>query len=93
MQATITGDYMIIRWATSALTLMLPSPARIYFKAEASAKLSCESLSPYDPWEVRRGNLQRGLPIVSIVVSFWGYLIGSLIYNWLNQKKELQWRL
>ena len=22
-----------------------------------------------------------------------GYLIGSLIYSWLNQKKELQWRL
>ena len=32
------------------------------------------------------------LPIVSIVVPFWGYLIGSLIYNWLNQRKELQWR-
>ena len=27
------------------------------------------------------------LPIVSIVVSFWGYLIGSLIYNWLNKKE------
>ena len=35
----------------------------------------------------------QGLPIVSIVVPFGGYLIGSLIYNWLNQKKELQWRL
>ena len=22
-----------------------------------------------------------------------GYLIGSLMYNWLNPKKELQWRL
>ena len=33
------------------------------------------------------------LPIVSIVVPFWGYLIKALIYNWLNQKKELQWRL
>ena len=33
------------------------------------------------------------LPIVSIVVPFWGYLIGSLLYIWLNQKKELQWRL
>ena len=28
----------------------------------------------------------KGLPIVSIVVPFWGYLIGSLIYSWLNQK-------
>ena len=27
------------------------------------------------------------LPIVSIVVPFWGYLIGSLLYIWLNQKK------
>ena len=26
--------------------------------------------------------------IVSIVVPFWGYLIGSLIYNWLNQKRN-----
>ena len=25
--------------------------------------------------------------------SFWGYLIGSILYIWLNQKKELQWRL
>ena len=33
------------------------------------------------------------LPIVSIVVPFGGYLIGSLLYIWLNQKKELQWRL
>ena len=32
-------------------------------------------------------------PIVSIVVPFWGYLIGSKLYIWLNQKKELQWRL
>ena len=32
-------------------------------------------------------------PIVSIVVPFGGYLLGSLVYNWLNQKKELQWRL
>ena len=22
-----------------------------------------------------------------------GYLLGSLMYNWLNQRKELQWRL
>ena len=28
------------------------------------------------------------IPIVSIVVPFWGYLIGSLIYNWLNQKRN-----
>ena len=27
------------------------------------------------------------LPVVSIVVPFWGYLIGSLLYIWLNQKK------
>ena len=33
------------------------------------------------------------LPVVSIVVPFWGYAKGSLIYNGLNQKKELQWRL
>ena len=35
----------------------------------------------------------RSLPRVSIVVPFWGYLSGSLIYKWLNRKKELQWRL
>ena len=29
-----------------------------------------------------------GLPVVSIVFPFWGYLIGSLLYIWLNQKKE-----
>ena len=28
------------------------------------------------------------LPIVSIVVPFWGYLLGSLISNWLNQKRN-----
>ena len=28
------------------------------------------------------------LPVVSIVVPFLGYLIGSLIYNWLNQKRN-----
>ena len=33
------------------------------------------------------------LPVVSIVVPFWGYIFTSLIYNWLNQKTELQWRL
>ena len=33
------------------------------------------------------------LPVVSIAVPFGGYLIGSLLYIWLNQKKELQWRL
>ena len=32
-------------------------------------------------------------PIVSIVVPFWVHLLGPLIQNWLNQKKELQWRL
>ena len=32
-------------------------------------------------------------PIVSIAVPFWGYLLGSYLYIWLNQKKELQWRL
>ena len=31
------------------------------------------------------GVTTRSIPIVSIVVPFWGYLIGS--------KKELQWRL
>ena len=40
-----------------------------------------------------RGSWQRTIPRVSIVVPFWGYLLGSLIQNWLNQKKELQWRL
>ena len=30
---------------------------------------------------------QCRVPRVSIVVPFWGYLIESLIYNWLNQKK------
>ena len=29
------------------------------------------------------------LPIVSIIVPFWGYLLGSLVQNWLNQKREL----
>ena len=33
------------------------------------------------------------LPIVSIVVPFWGYLVKALVYTWLNQKRELQWRL
>ena len=45
------------------------------------------------------------IPVVSIVVPFWGYLVGSLLYMymymyvyiyiciWLNQKQELQWRL
>ena len=28
--------------------------------------------------------------IVSIVVPSWGYLIGSYLYIWLNQNKELQ---
>ena len=36
---------------------------------------------------------QWGLPMVSIVVPFGGYLLGSLIKIWLNQDKELQWRL
>ena len=35
----------------------------------------------------------RHLPVVSIVVPCWGYLIGSLLYIWLNPKKELQWLL
>ena len=30
----------------------------------------------------------RILPVVSIVVPFWGYLIGSLLYGWLNQKRN-----
>ena len=38
----------------------------------------------------RLQGLHKELPIVSIVVPFWGYLLGSLM---LNQKKELQWRL
>ena len=50
-----------------------------------------------DPW----GGIPRlfvapmrvQVPVVSIVVPFWGYLIGSLLCIWLNQKKELQWRL
>ena len=33
--------------------------------------------------------------MVSVVVPFWGYLIRSLLYIWLNQKKaadaELSW--
>ena len=37
--------------------------------------------------------LGPGLPIVSIVVSLWGYLIESYLYTLLNVKKELQWRL
>ena len=28
------------------------------------------------------------IPRVSIVVPFWGYLIGSLLYIWLNQKRN-----
>ena len=28
------------------------------------------------------------LPIVSIVVPFWGYLLGSVIEIWLNQKRS-----
>ena len=28
------------------------------------------------------------LPVVSFVVPFWGYLIGSLLYIWLNQKRN-----
>ena len=28
------------------------------------------------------------IPIVSIVVPFWGYLIGSYLYIWLNQKRN-----
>ena len=28
------------------------------------------------------------LPIVSVVVPFWGYLLGSFIWNWLNPKKR-----
>ena len=47
------------------------------------------------PWLYRSSNCQTPslkllnpkIPIVSIVVPFWGYLIGPLIYNWLNQKK------
>ena len=40
------------------------------------------------------GRKISSLPVVSIVVPFWVYLIGSLLYIWgLNQKKELQWRL
>ena len=39
------------------------------------------------------GFYKAPLPIVSIVVPFWGYLLGSLIESWLNQKKELEWRL
>ena len=27
------------------------------------------------------------LPIASLVVPFWGYLLGSLIYNWFKPKK------
>ena len=33
------------------------------------------------------------ISIVSIVVPFWRYLLGSLKLHWLSQKKELQWRL
>ena len=33
-------------------------------------------------WEVK----VKALPVVSIVVPFWGYLIGSILYIWLNQK-------
>ena len=46
-------------------------------------------------WKLSELGIQhtRVLPIVSIVVPFGGYLIGSLLYIWLNQKKELQWRL
>ena len=29
--------------------------------------------------------------IVAIVVPFAGYLMGSYMWNWLNQKQELQW--
>ena len=32
------------------------------------------------------------LPIVSIVVPFWGYLIRSELYIWINHEQELQWR-
>ena len=42
------------------------------------------------PKYVYRDYLKAKVPIVSIVVPFWGYLLGSLIQNWLNQKTEIQ---
>ena len=44
-------------------------------------------------WTVWSSAGLQSASIVSIVVPFLGYLIGSLNYNWLSQKKEVQWRL
>ena len=39
-------------------------------------------------WGSRYGFLACNVPVVSIVVPFWGYPIGPLLYIWLNQKKN-----
>ena len=49
-----------------------------------NSRLGIKKPWPYNP------NI---LPVVSIVAPFWVYRIRSLLYIWLNQKKELQWRL
>ena len=36
----------------------------------------------------RRGSLRVTILVVSVVVPFLGYLLGSQIYNWLNQKRN-----
>ena len=40
-------------------------------------------------------HLNPTLPIVPMVVPFWGLPFGilNIKFDWLNQKKELQWRL
>ena len=35
-----------------------------------------------------KGSYVSPIPIVSIVVPFLGYLIGSVLYIWLNQKRN-----
>ena len=37
-----------------------------------------------EPWRLRP---QRP-PIVSVVVPFWGYLMGFLVYSWSNKKRN-----
>ena len=64
-------------------------------KPRPLSELIGRAFQPRSLWKVGVVDVRARIlyPRVSIVVPFWGYLIGSLIYNWLNQKKELQWRL
>ena len=71
---------------------LLKAPSGVRLSHHTGGR-SCRATLKYDADLNNQEKALGILPIVSIVVPFWGYLLGSLIQKLVKPKKELQWRL